>query len=126
MEDLCFRRPSQVCYVADVISRRLYFFRTSRKRSCGSAVTELPTTPDLVSAPIIALMMVCSVACTAGLQQGSVSGLRVAYREGDEDIFRSVAGRQTAPYRSGLAIGQIEDELPTRTKPLARRTLRVA
>ena len=48
-----------------------------------------------------------------GFEQGSVSGLRVAYREGDEDIFRSVAGRRTAPYRSGLAIGRIEDELLT-------------
>src|SRR5262249_17402870 len=40
--------------------RRLYFFKTSRSRSCGSAITLWPSRPTIVSAATIALMIASS------------------------------------------------------------------
>ena len=51
-------------YYAPRSSNRLYFLRTDRSRSCGSAKTLTPFAPVIVSAATIALTIASSVACT--------------------------------------------------------------
>ena len=58
-----------------IYCKRLYFFSTSRRRSCGRAVTVWPSTPVMVSAPIMALTIASSVACTAASNTALSSSL---------------------------------------------------
>src|SRR6202047_2223321 len=46
------------------LMRRLYFFRASRRRSWGRAMTSRSLMPFMVSAATMALMTASSVACT--------------------------------------------------------------
>lgn len=57
------------------LASRLYFFNTSRSRSCGSAMTVLSLIPVIVLAAIIALMTASSVACTVARKTGSNESL---------------------------------------------------
>jgi len=82
----------------------LYFFKTSRKRSCGKAITCGVDSSHGFGA-IMALTMASSVDCTVARNSdrvvvGAFSGLdafvgrrfRIRGREGYEDVSRAVAG----------------------------------
>src|ERR1700680_1679990 len=57
------------------VCRRLYFFRTSRRRSWGKAMTSWLSTPVMVSAATMAFTTASSVACTVARNMGSRESL---------------------------------------------------
>jgi len=59
----------------------LYFFRTSRSRSWGSAVTLCPSIPVIVSAATRALTIASSVACTVASNRAFILSLDSIVRD---------------------------------------------
>src|SRR6266478_519785 len=61
-------------------AKRLYFFRTSCRRSWGRAMAVWPSMPVMVSAATMALMTASSVACTVARNRGSRLSLGSIFR----------------------------------------------
>src|SRR5260370_39023135 len=78
---LVWGRASARPYTAQLhFTKRLYFFRTSCRRSWGRAMAVWPSMPVMVSAATMALMTASSVACTVARNRESSLSLGSIFR----------------------------------------------